>query len=214
MTITKLGHCCLYIEHKGLRILTDPGSFTAEHIVPGPVDVILITHEHGDHFHVPSVTAVLAKNPDARVICNRGVGTLLNAEGIKHEVVDGTSETIVSDVPITAHDGPHAEIFDDFGQVQNTGYFIDNTLFYPGDAYTEPAKHVEVLALPVSGPWCRVKDVITYLHSVAPAHAFPVHDGLLNEPGLRIVHNVVAKNCESTTTFHSLRAGELLDLTS
>ena len=28
MKITKLGHCCLVIEEKGLKILTDPGSYT------------------------------------------------------------------------------------------------------------------------------------------------------------------------------------------
>ena len=28
MNITKLGHCCLLIEEKGLRILTDPGAYS------------------------------------------------------------------------------------------------------------------------------------------------------------------------------------------
>jgi len=30
MKITKLGHCCLLIETKGKRVLTDPGSYTVK----------------------------------------------------------------------------------------------------------------------------------------------------------------------------------------
>lgn len=31
--------------------------------------------------------------------------------------------------------------------VQNTGYFINDKLFYPGDALTNPNKEIEILAL-------------------------------------------------------------------
>ena len=70
-------------------------------------------------------------------------------------------------------DGKHAEIFEEYGQVQNTGYFIENKLFYPGDAYTEPGKVVDVLALPVAGPWCKSAEAIAYAIRVQPKKAFP-----------------------------------------
>ena len=62
------------MEQEGMKILTDPGSFTIEQnkSVQG-VDVVLITHEHGDHFHVPSIHEVLKNNPKAVVVCNSAV---------------------------------------------------------------------------------------------------------------------------------------------
>jgi hypothetical protein len=68
MKITKLGHCCLLIETKGKRLLTDPGCFTIEaHSKLRDIDAILFTHEHSDHYHLESLKTLLEKNPQARV---------------------------------------------------------------------------------------------------------------------------------------------------
>jgi L-ascorbate metabolism protein UlaG (beta-lactamase superfamily) len=57
MKITKYGHCCLLIEERGIRILTDPGAFTANiHSSLTGIDVILYTHEHADHYHLDKKT--------------------------------------------------------------------------------------------------------------------------------------------------------------
>lgn len=63
--------------------------------------------------------------------------------------------------------------------MQNTGYLIDERLFYPGDAYALPGVPVEILALPVAGPWCKITDAVHYARKIAPKYAFPVHDGQL-----------------------------------
>lgn len=179
MKITKLGHCCLLIQTKGLTILTDPGNFSkAQDTVVG-IDVVLITHEHADHFHLTSLQAVLKNNPEARVFTNSSVGQKLAEVGIAFTLLEGQAETEVGGVALAAFDHQHEEIFEEVGQVQNTGYFIDNRLFYPGDAFCEPGRAVEILALPVAGPWCRIAAAIRYALSVAPKKVFPVHDGML-----------------------------------
>ena len=78
MNITKLGHCCLVLEENGMKILTDPGSFTTEPVkaVTG-INIILITHEHTDHYHIESIEAVLKNNPGAVVVSNSAVAKLL-----------------------------------------------------------------------------------------------------------------------------------------
>lgn len=182
MKIKKIGHCCLLVHTDGLTILTDPGAFSDGQDSAIGIDVVLITHEHADHLHVDSLKAVLGNNPEAQVITNTGVGKVLAEAGIAYTVLEGRSVTEVRGVPIEAFDAKHEEISGEMGQVQNTGYLIGETFFYPGDAYCEPGKPVDILALPVAGPWCRVRDSIRYALAVKPARAFPVHDGML-QPG-------------------------------
>lgn len=192
MQITKIGHCCVRIELDGVRIITDPGMWTREvHVHERDIDVILITHEHGDHMHIDSLKELLVHNPEARIITNADVGDILHAEGIPYECVDRGATTTIGTMTIYSHDAPHAEIYGEYGLVQNTGYRIDTVLFYPGDAYTEIDTHVQVLALPVAGPWCCIKDAINYAKCVRPSMVFPVHDGMLRYPDT--AHNHCAR---------------------
>lgn len=52
MKITKFGHCCLLIEENGVRILTDPGTYSTQQSEVKNIDFVLITHEHADHFQL------------------------------------------------------------------------------------------------------------------------------------------------------------------
>src|SRR5437870_1976167 len=88
MRITKFGHCCLLVEIDGLRILTDPGNLSEAQNDVMNIDVVLITHEHADHFHTPSVEAVLKNNQQAVVITNTAVGKLLEKLGVAFECIE------------------------------------------------------------------------------------------------------------------------------
>lgn len=209
MTITKYGQCCLLIEVAGKRILTDPGVYSRGYGNLTNLDLILITHEHQDHCHIEALTALVAQNPCATVVTNSAVGILLKRVGISFRILEGRESATLADLVIEAFDGPHAEIFGSFGLVQNTGYFISEALFYPGDAYIEPLKPVPVLALPVGGPWCKASDAIRYALSVKPTRAFPVHDALLNPDGVTLTHRIFAVLLqEHHISFTPLQAGE------
>lgn len=209
MKITKIGHCCLLIEVDGKRIMTDPGGFTVSEHMLDDIDVIVYTHEHGDHFHLDSLKALIVKNPAVSVVTNTGVGKLLTEAGIEFTLLEGTDAATIADIAFEACDARHVEIFEQYGQVQNTGFFIAQRLFYPGDAYAEPGKPIDILALPVGGPWCKLADAIHYVLRVQPKNAFPVHDGLSTETGLDIHHRVVGDNlADSKVAFHPMRAGD------
>lgn len=90
-----------------------------------------------------------------------------------------SSRGVLGGVHVEGHGEKHATIYQDFGQVQNTGYFFANRFFYPGDAFYNPHKPVEILALPVAGPWLKISDAIDYAKALKPKVAFPVHDGML-----------------------------------
>jgi L-ascorbate metabolism protein UlaG (beta-lactamase superfamily) len=213
MKINKFAQCCLLIEVNGKRILTDPGRFSTAQNELKDLDIVLITHEHADHLHAESLLAILKNNPNAKIITNSAVGKIIGELGIAHEVLEGRSVSDVVGIILEAYDGKHAEIYQEFGQVQNTGYFIAEKLFYPGDAYTEPGKDVPILALPAGGPWCKSSDAISYAVRVQPKQAFPVHDHVLNEDGIALVHGLFeSRLSEAGIQFHRLASGESIDV--
>ncbi|KND47720.1 MAG: putative b-lactamase [Parcubacteria bacterium C7867-006] len=178
MKITKLGHCCLLIETKGKIILTDPGSYTVEaHSTLENIDYILFTHEHQDHYHIDSLKVIIRNNPNALVFSNSSVSELLTQEGIPHTKINHDQDFDLGGVPVLGFGEKHAQMHSSIPPSSNLGFFIDNKLWYPGDAFTNPERPVEVLALPVSGPWMKLSEAIDYALLLKPKLAFPVHDG-------------------------------------
>lgn len=177
MKVTKLGHCCLVVEIKGKRVMTDPGSYTvADQEKEINIDLIVITHEHADHLHTDSLKNILKNNSKAIVVTNGSVGKILDGVGIKYKKLEDGNSGEFAGVYLEAHGNIHAEIYKDYGRVQNTGYFIGKDFFYPGDSFTNPNKKVDILALPVLAPWLKIKDSIEYAIAVSPRICFPVHD--------------------------------------
>lgn len=183
MTITKLGHCCLIIEVGGVRILTDPGGWTTAQNEVKDIDVVLITHEHADHFHLESLQTVLKNNPRAKVFTNQGVAKFLQPAGIEYQLLEHNQLATIEGVPIEGHGKKHADIYPTIPAVINTGYFIASQFFYPGDVFYNPSKPVKILALPVAGPWMKMAEALDYAKLIKPLHCFPVHDGMLKIPG-------------------------------
>jgi L-ascorbate metabolism protein UlaG (beta-lactamase superfamily) len=181
MKITKFGHCCLLIEENGLRILTDPGTFTQAQDSLKNIDLVLITHEHVDHFHVKSVENIVKNNPRVKIFTNSSVGKFLDEAGIAFEIIEDGENAVVNNILIEGVGSEHAIIYRELSNVMNTGYIINNKLFYPGDAFTIPENSVDILALPVAGPWLKISEAIDYAKAVKPRVCFGVHDGMISK---------------------------------
>lgn len=182
MKTTKIGHCCLLIEVNGLRVLTDPGEWNDTPPTEN-IDLVLITHEHPDHLHVETLKKILEKSPEVKIITNIAVGKILEAEGIEFEEVVHLDSTTFKDLKIEGFGEKHADVYPSIVPVQNTGYLLGEKFFIPGDALTNPEKKVEILALPVAGPWLKLSEVIDYAKEVKPKFALPIHDGMLKHLG-------------------------------
>ncbi len=181
MKIKKLGHCCFVVEPKmGVRIMTDPGTFSVLQAEEKNIDVVLITHEHSDHLHIDSLKKVLVNNSDVIIITNTSVGKILEENNIVWKKVEEGESFEINGVNIVGFGNMHAEIYDTFGSVQNTGYMIDN-LCYGGDSFSYPDADVDILALPVAGPWMKMKDAIDYAKNIRPRICFSVHDAILQD---------------------------------
>jgi L-ascorbate metabolism protein UlaG (beta-lactamase superfamily) len=183
----------MIIEENGLRILTDPGSFTADKISDiKNIDLLLITDEHGDHLHLDSVKTILANNPEIKIITQKSVQAILGSSGIKCELLLSGQKTDYKGVLIEGYGEKHAVIHREIPQSENTGYCIAGRLFYPGDALTNPHRPIAILALPVSGPWLKISEAIDYAIELNPKICFPVHDGRATQSAYTIPARVLA----------------------
>jgi L-ascorbate metabolism protein UlaG (beta-lactamase superfamily) len=181
MKITKFGHSCLLIEENGIKLLTDLGSWNDTPEVTGLAGV-LITHEHADHYDLPKLQALLAKNPDAKVVTHAAVGAKLEEAGIAHVAIAPGERVVVEGISIESYGTDHAIIYGDTSPCVNTGYLISEKLFMPGDALHDiPPKAIEVLALPTGGPWMKISEAVDYAKAVKPNVVFPIHDAMYNE---------------------------------
>lgn len=184
MKITKFGHCCLLIEEGDLRILIDPGKYSDGQNDAENIDVVLITHEHFDHLDIKSVRAILKNNPKVKIVTNSSVGEILNKENFEFILLENGGKITEKSVLIEAYGEHHAIFHSSVPPIQNTGYFIAEKFFYPGDAFVNHGKQVEILALPSAGPWMKISEAIDYALSLNPKVCFPVHESVLSMPAM------------------------------
>ncbi|MGY1642859.1 MBL fold metallo-hydrolase [Geodermatophilus sp. SYSU D00703] len=208
-----LGHSTVRVELAGHTVLTDPlltGRVgPLRRVVPPPtpeawagVDLVLVSHLHGDHLHLPSLRLL---GPDVRVVVPQGAGAWLRAKGFRHvvEVLPGESFTHgalrVTAVPAdhTGHRwGPRLTHGPDTTAV---GHLVEGggrTVYVSGDTDLFDEMHllgdrgVDVALLPVWGWGPTLGPGHLDPHAAAeatarlrPRIAVPVHWGTLTVPG-------------------------------
>ena len=190
MQITHLGHSCVLLEVADQRILIDPGNFS-DFADVRDLTAVLVTHQHPDHVDPAQLAGLLANNPRARVLLeHESVGQLAEAAGEHRdrlESMPGGTDIELGPVTVSPVGHRHAFIHEFVPRIDNVGLVIraegEPTLFHPGDALDAEPGPVDVLCVPVSAPWARVGDTVSFVRRIAPTRAVPIHDGLLNDTG-------------------------------
>ncbi|KAF4409822.1 MBL fold metallo-hydrolase [Streptomyces lycii] len=181
MQLTKKGHSCVRLEKDGRVLVIDPGGFSEPDAAVG-AEAVLVTHEHPDHFAEDRLRAALEADPEARIWTLRSVADQLSAAFPGRVTTVGHGDTFrAAGFDVEVHGELHAVIHPDIPRITNVGYFVDGSVFHPGDALTVPGRPVETLMLPVHAPWNKIAEVIEYVREVAPRQALDVHDGLLRD---------------------------------
>lgn len=212
MRLTKMGHACVRLEKDDATLVIDPGSLTEPEALYGAHSV-LITHEHFDHLDADRLREAVTANPQLEIWTNRGVAEQLGGlDGHVHTVGEGDSFSAAGfDVGVLGRE--HEIIYPDLPRVANIGFFIDGEVFHPGDAFTVPDAVVGTLLVPTNAPWMKLSEMIDYLRDVAPARAFSVHDGLLNEYGLGIIDSTLNKRgAQINSECRRIKPGETVTL--
>ncbi|MBU0553388.1 MBL fold metallo-hydrolase [Myxococcota bacterium] len=121
LEVTWVGHATTLIRAEGTRILTDPvfgdvGFGRVKRLAPPalspaalpPLDAICLSHNHYDHCDLPSLRALRALHPAARIIAPEGLDGWLRARlGDPVEALPWWSSVQIGAVEVTATPAQH-----------------------------------------------------------------------------------------------------------
>ena len=212
MRITHLGHSAVLVETDDARVLIDPGNLSDAWHGLTDLDAVLITHQHPDHADPAQLPGLVAANPQAKVYVEPSI--VLAAEAgrfpeIGAEPLAAGAQVVVGDLLVTAVGGEHAVIHRDIPRIGNVGFVLRSegqpTLFHPGDSLAAVPAGVDILGVPLMGPWAAMKETIDFVRAVGSLEGFPIHDGLLNERGRSLIYGRVVEM--TTTRMTDLRTG-------
>ncbi len=157
--IVWLGHASFFIRINGVNLLTDPclGDIYLLRRLVGlpcdisdifPIDYILLSHGHRDHFDVPSLKKLLKHNPKVRFLCPLNIGSLIRKNLGKQYVYQeaGWYQTFTlpqEDIQITALPAKHwnRRGLSDYNLELWCGYWIqanNKKLYFSGDTADGP----------------------------------------------------------------------------
>ncbi len=77
LRITPVSHASFIMEADDLRIAVDPVGGAEKYLNSGPVDLIVVTHFHGDHFDLNTLIG-MTENTDTKLVVNAALPGMLN----------------------------------------------------------------------------------------------------------------------------------------
>jgi L-ascorbate metabolism protein UlaG (beta-lactamase superfamily) len=187
MRITKFGHACVRLETDGQVVVLDPGGFTEPEAVDGAT-AVLITHEHADHYSADHL-----RRTDAPVFTIEAVAAKIREEApdvAERLTVVEPGQQVDVGVPVHVVGEEHAVIHPEMPRFDNSGYLVEvegQKIYHPGDSLTLPPGDVDLLLLPVSGPWLKVSECIDFGRDVGAPRSLAIHDLVFSDLGLAMV---------------------------
>jgi L-ascorbate metabolism protein UlaG (beta-lactamase superfamily) len=178
VTITCIGHGTIMLAYAGKVIHIDPVSMYADYATLPKADLILITHEHGDHLDAKAIQA--ASSAGTTVIINPGSAKALpNATIMKN----GDTKSVAG---ITIEAVPAYNLEKAFHPKGNgNGYvltFGDKRIYVAGDTENVPEiktlKQIDVAFLPMNLPFTMTPEqVADVAKAMRPKVLYPYHFG-------------------------------------
>ena len=184
LKITFIGHASLIFAFDGKIIHVDPDGELADYSTLPKADIILITHEHSDHFDLSAIK-ILRTNQTKLILtetCARKIsggivmknGDVQIIQGIKYEAIPAYN---------MIHKRDNGQLFHPKGP--GNGYILtfgDKRVYVAGDAENIPEmktlQGIDVAFLPMNLPYTMTPEMVAdAVKSFRPKILYPYHYG-------------------------------------
>jgi L-ascorbate metabolism protein UlaG (beta-lactamase superfamily) len=178
LRITFIGHGTLMMDYAGKVIHIDPVSMYADYAALPKADLILVTHEHGDHLDAKAIQAVSTAN--TTLIVNPGSAKASpNASVMKNSDVKTVAGIHIEAVPAYNLEKPFHSRGNGNGYVLTFG---DKRIYVAGDtenvAEIKALKNIDVAFLPMNQPYTMTPEqVADVAKAMRPKVLYPYHFG-------------------------------------
>ncbi|MGA9293992.1 MAG: MBL fold metallo-hydrolase [Ignavibacteriaceae bacterium] len=184
LIITFIGHASLVFNYNNLVIHVDPFSRLADYSSLPKADLILITHEHGDHCDPEAVKQIRTENTDV-VLTEACKGKISGGIVMKNGDVKTVKGIKIEAVPAynIVHKRDNSEPFHPKGT--GNGYVIhfgDKKIYVAGDTENIPEmkdlKNIDIAFLPMNLPYTMTPEMVAdAAKSFMPRILYPYHYG-------------------------------------
>ena len=203
LKITFIGHATLMFEFAGKVIHLDPVGSMADYTQLPKADLILVTHEHGDHFD-PKTIGLLRK-PATDILLTRacaekaGLGTVLkNGETIVKQGIKVEAVPAYNIVNMRSPGNPYHPKGDGNGYILTFG---DRRVYVAGDSENTPEmkalRGIDIAFLPMNLPYTMTPEMVAdAAKAFKPKILYPYHYGqtdpkrlvelLKGDPGIEV----------------------------
>ena len=208
MKITKFNHSSFLLEKDGRGLLFDPVEYTDKLPEITNLDIIFITHTHGDHFQPEVLGRIREANLEAKIFVTEDNENMKNVTTIAR----GEDKVSVGVFDLEFYGGDHAEIL--VGQVpcRNIGVVVDGVFANSGDSFDIPPVMPKILVAPIAAPWLKLAETKAFIEAVKPKVVIPTHDGLNSKLGNMVCDNWVSKACEGIIAkYKEIHFGEVIE---
>jgi len=189
LTIYFIGHATIMMRYKNLVIHVDPVSEYADYKKMPKADLILVTHEHHDHFDAQAIAAVTKKG--TAVVLNNAARNLLKS-GQALEQGDSAMIHGIKIKAIPAYNTTQGR--DKFHpKGRDNGYVLSisgRNIYIAGDTENTPEmaqlKDIDIAFLPMNQPYTMTPEQFAQaVKDFKPKIVYPYHYGETDPAGLQ-----------------------------
>jgi len=186
-----LGQSSFLISLAGTSVLIDPyfsreGSADLKRIIPAPisenelrdVSLILITHEHFDHFDKSAIEKIASKS-NSTVMAHEELLNQLKISNTQKRTIKMNETYLLRNIKIDVMPAHHPQSF------YPVGYILSHegkSIYHMGDTelmeeFTDPKLNsITLMLLPIGGTYTMdITDAVKTVKSMKPDYAIPMH---------------------------------------
>ncbi len=187
VTLHFVGHASLMLEYAGLFIHIDPTLREADYSKMPKADLVLITHQHGDHFDKDALKQICTENTLLILTKTCAAGTdgqgtnqiLENGEKIDYKSIEITAVPAYNLVHLRDDNKPYHPKGEGNGYVLRFG---DTSIYIAGDTENisemKALEGIDIAFLPMNLPYTMTPEMVTdAARAFHPKILYPYHYG-------------------------------------